>query len=193
MNNMDNFDNASGEAMEMWSKVAGQLTGVPAPDSFEQGVLLKAALSSLPAVEPSLVASAESLSFEAGVFQKAAFSKLDRVQVPENFEADVLLKIRQMPKPVTSMFPLKNIAYFLLPLLFVGAFFFMQPADKNAEPQKTSVNIEKNATPVVIPPADTTPKAAPADTAKAEPVKATKKKRKVKKDTWKPTRGFPVK
>lgn len=190
MNNIDSFDNADGEAMQMWSKVAGQLTGVPSPQGFEEAVLLKTALSSLPSVETSVTASAESLSFESGVFQKLAFSKLDRVQAPENFEADVLLKIRQTSKPATSAFPFKNIAFILLPLLFVGAFFFLKPAEKPAEPAKT-VNVEKNVvTPVVIPPTDTAKKAIAADTVKAEPKKAVKKKRKAKKEEWKPTRGF---
>jgi len=191
MNNLDAFDNADGEAMQMWSKVASQLTGVPSPDSFEQGVLLKTALSSLPSVETSVTASAESLSFESGVFQKAAFTKLDRVQVPENFEADVLLKIRQMPKPAPSAFPFKKLAYLLLPLLFVGSFFLLKPADEKVEPAKT-VNVEKKVvTPVNFPPVDSA--ITKADTAKTEPKKAAAKKRKVKKDTWKPTRAFPIK
>jgi hypothetical protein len=190
MNNIDSFDNANGDSMEMWSKVASQLTGVPAPDSFENTVLLKTALGSLPSVETSLTASAESMSFESAVMQKAALSKLERVQAPENFEADVLLKIRQTaPKPATGAFPFKNIAYLLLPLLFVGAFFALQPSAENIEPKQT-VSTEKNVVPpAVIPPADSTNSTVKADTAKAEPVKSTKKKRKAKKDEWTPTRG----
>ncbi|MES2766371.1 MAG: hypothetical protein V4642_10900 [Bacteroidota bacterium] len=191
MNNIDAFDNADGEAMQMWSKVASQLTGVPSPQGFEEAVLLKTALGSLPSVGASVTASVESLSFESGVFQKLAFSNLSRVSVPENFEADVLLKIRQTPQPATTAFPFKNIAYFLLPLLFVGTFFFLNPSDKAVEPVKTG-HVEKNVvTPVNFPPVDSV--ITKADTAKTEPKKAVAKKRKVKKDTWKPTRGFPIK
>lgn len=190
MNTMHSFDSTEGDGLQMWSKVAGQLTGVPAPDDFEQAVLLKTALASLPSVESTVASGGEHLSFEQGVFQKAALSKLERVPVPENFEADVLLKIRPVAQTKPAGFPFKNLLYFILPVLFAGGFFALKMNEPHAEAVKSEVTIEKAApAPVVgIQQKDTAQEQIKPDSTQAAKKKNVKKKR-VKKDEWQPTRG----
>jgi len=190
MNNIHSFDNSEGDGLEMWSKVAGQLTGVPAPDNFEQAVLLKTAFTSLPSVESTVASGGDHLSFEKGVFQKVAFSKLERVPVPENFETDVLLKIRPVSQTKPAGLSFKNILYFMLPLLFVGAFFALKMVGPSSEPVKAEIAVEKIVTPH---PVELVQQKDTAHESKADSVQAAKKKdvkkKRVKKEEWKPTRG----